>query len=96
MKITLQELSGAFEALKTHLTELGQYEFDLADEHYWSICTQERYDRYEHPTDFSLGRLSEDLAHLKAIANGSEAPIAYGLVWLGVILRRIGESASET
>lgn len=91
MKVTSAELAGALGALLDHLAELGHDEFEVADEYYWDVPKVARYLPYERPEELTLGQLSDDVEHVRAIAAGTEDPVAYALVWLGAVLRKVGE-----
>jgi len=44
---------------------------------------------YEQPTQLDIGQLADDLASLQTLR--TEPTIGYAGVWLGAILREIGE-----
>jgi len=63
----------------------------LAADFYWDVPAEHRYDSYTEPTKLVLGQLSDDWSELQRILSGAADPLPYALVWLGAILRRIGE-----
>jgi hypothetical protein len=46
-------------------------------------------------TTFTLGQLTFDVAELDAMTDGSSTTVAYGLVWLGAVLRAVGTSTAS-
>ncbi len=80
--------------LLDHLENTGQVSFEVESDYYWNIPFQNRYDQYIHPTELTLGQLSDDWSELEAILSGSRDPIGYALVWYASILSRIGENAT--
>jgi hypothetical protein len=91
MNIKIETLEQAFQIILKYLKESGAKSIEVDRDFYWEISEDERYDPYKNPQDFSLGQISSDLEHIQKIANGSEEPIAYSLVWLASILRYLGE-----
>lgn len=91
MKVTIEELCRAATAVFSYLESTNQLEFDIEEDFYWDIPVEHRYDRYDEPATYSVGQLSEDWEHVRGIADGTEEPTGYALVWLAMILRRVGE-----
>ena len=91
MRISGADLRRVTELLLEHLDELGQEEFEIDKDFYWEVPSSGRYDHYDQPSELSVGQLSEDWAELEAMLSGVKEPIGYGLVWLGSILRAVGE-----
>ena len=92
-QVTIQELRATTEALFSHLEKNGVTSVILSEDYYWDVPTASRYDRYQEPAQHTIGQLSDDIAELKRMMNGTRPIIGYGLVWLAAILRRIGETA---
>lgn len=50
----------------------------------------EEIDAYAEPTELTLGSLQEDWEAVNRMADGTDAPVRYGLVWLASILSYVG------
>jgi hypothetical protein len=94
MKVSTDELRRATLALLRHLDESGQKIFDINEDFYWDVPADKRYSPYSEPTGLTLGQLSDEWADVAKMADGSREPVAYGLVWLAAVLRRVGETAT--
>ncbi len=94
MKITTNELRTAALDLLEHLDRMGHAVVEVDDDFYWDVPESARYDRYQQPTQLTLGQLSDDLSEIRRLIDGSKEPLGYGLVWLAAILRRIGETTA--
>ena len=70
----------------------GEHYIDVKMEHYWLIPGKDSYDNYEHPKEFSLGKLSDDWQNLQKVATGEVGVIPYDLVRLAAVLRALGET----
>jgi hypothetical protein len=84
---TLREVS---DQLFRHLEVLGVAEVEISDDYYWDVPDPERYQPYRNPNELVIGQLTEDWDALQALHAGTE-PIAYDLVRLAALLRRVGE-----
>jgi hypothetical protein len=91
MRVTVAEIRSAMERLLSHLEETGQGEFVIEEDFYWSIPANALYDNHDQPSALTVGQLADDWSRLKAIADGSEEPIGYALVWAASVLRIVGE-----
>ncbi len=91
MRVTTKELREATLALLKHLDETGQSEFEIDEDYYWSVPQEDLYDPYKTPSDLTLGQLSHDWDEVRSLAQGTRAPLAYLLVWLAAVMRRVGE-----
>ena len=91
MQVTLEDLRAVTERLYDHLASQGHQELDVPDVHYWSIPREQRVDRYEEPTDLTIGQTSDDWERLRRIRTGESEVVGYALVWLASVLREIGE-----
>jgi len=79
--------------LLQHLEESGQKEFEITEDFYWDVPADKRYEPYEEPKELTVGQLSDDWSEVTHMVNGDRELVAYGLVWLASVLRRIGEKA---
>ena len=93
MHVSTYELRRAAEVLLRHMEESGQSSIRLDDDYYWSVPTDSRFDVYGEPPELGIGRLFEDIEHVRAIVSGKEEPLGYGLVWLSAIFLAAGERA---
>ena len=76
-----------FDHIDATFGEVVEVENDL----YWDIDSAQRDDVYEGPTTFGIGSLIDEYEWLHALTTDDPAPINYQLVWLGALLRAIGE-----
>jgi len=93
MKVSTDELRGAALALLRHLDESGQKEFEIDEDFYWDVPADKRYSPYDEPKELTIGQLSDDWSEVALMTHGSRETVAYGLVWLAAVLRRVGEKA---
>ena len=91
MKVSTEELRRAALALLQHVEQSGQKEFEIAEDFYWDIPAEKRYAPYEEPKELTMGQLSDDWSEVTQMVSGNREPVAYGLVWLAAVLRRVGE-----
>jgi len=93
MKVSTEAMQRAALMLLRHLDESGQKEFEIAEDFYWDVPADKRYDPYSEPTQLTVGQLSDDWTEIERITSGEREPLAYALVWLSSVLRRVGEKA---
>jgi hypothetical protein len=93
MNVSTEELRLAALMLLRHLEESGQKEFEIAEDFYWDVPADKRYGPYEEPKEHTMGQLSDDWSEISQMITGNREPVAYGLVWLAAVLRRVGEKA---
>lgn len=91
MEIDLSELRQIADRLFDHLKQNGHLTVTVEHDYYWDVPKSSRYDAYHPPSDHTLGQLSDDLSELRKITNGNSEPLSYALVWLGSMLRAVGE-----
>ncbi len=91
MEISLSDLEKITEALFVKIKNSGYDRIEIADDYYWNISSESRYDPYKEPEEFTLGQLTDDWNELSKILENSTEPINYAFVWLAAILRKIGE-----
>ncbi len=93
--ITSAELREALEILLRHLEEAGQSEFILSDDYYWTIPAASRYEPDSLAPEPTYGQLTHDHERLEAIRTGDLEPVGLGLVWLGEVLKNIGDRSTR-
>jgi hypothetical protein len=93
-QITVAELKTVANILLSHLERHGIERIEIADDFYWDVPATKRYDQYDEPKQHDVGQLSDDVQELKRLVNGDAPAIGHGLVWLGAVMRRIGETSS--
>lgn len=91
MRIDLDELVRVLGILVQHLKDQQKSFVEVPDDYYWEMNEAQLFDPTRTPSDFSMGQLTEDWQRLSQIASGEAPPIGYALVWLGSILRAIGQ-----
>lgn len=94
MKISTDALLKAMNILSQHLAESGVKEVDLPQVAYWAIPKKYEYDAYTEPAEHTLGSLEDDWSELSKVVENPERAVGYGFVWLGAILRAVGQSVS--
>ncbi len=91
MDIDLEVLEAAFTRLITNLRKSGVDSVNTERDFYWVADQDCRYSPYDDPKKFTLGQLSDDYTEVSKIAAGEADPLPCGLVWLGELLRTVGE-----
>ena len=91
-KVPISSLRATATALLNHLEETVGSEVEISEDYYWDVAVEQRYDKVDDPTKFTVGQLSSDIEEVLRLADGTKEPLNYGLVWLAQVLRRIGES----
>ena len=91
MRIDMDELVRVVGILVQHFKEQQKASVEVAEDYYWEIGEAQLYDPTKDPSDFSMGQLTEDWQRLSQIASGEAPPIGYAFVWLGSVLRAIGQ-----
>ncbi len=89
MKIEIKELKAITLCLLDHLENECE-SIEINEDYYWTIPPTQRYDPYKKPKCDELGQLSTEWKDLQRMKR-ENSNISYGLVWLGEILRNIGE-----
>jgi len=89
--ISTSELRNAVNLLLAHLEEHGVNVVEIADDFYWDVSQDMRYDKYEQPKQLNIGQLSDDINEVKRLVSGDAPAIGFGLVWVSAVLRRVGE-----
>lgn len=87
MKISTEDLRRAAVLLLRHLD--GHREFEVSEDFYWEVPREQRYAPHAEPKELTLGQLTDDWSEISLMLSGEREPVAYGLVWLAAILRRL-------
>jgi hypothetical protein len=90
--VSVQVLRQTAEILLRHLEEVEGPEVRLEKDYFWSVPEEQLYDVYSEPTSFTVGQLSECMSNLEALTEDPERVITYGLVWLGDVIRAVGQA----
>jgi hypothetical protein len=93
--VTVSQLRAVTTLLLKRLDERVQGNIETSADYYWNIDASQKYDKTEVPDDLDVGQLSEDWSSLQELADGKSEPVVYGLVWLGEILKYIGETIGD-
>lgn len=91
MFVKIEMLKAVTKAIFSHLEKLEINGMDVDKDFYWEISSNQKYDPYGQPSDFTLGQLSEDIQEILAIHSGNNSPSGHALVALGTLLRFMGE-----
>jgi len=92
IKVDIELLEQVFPILMRHLREFGDAEVLLDRDYYWSIPADQIYDVEKPPANLDIGQISECLDWLSALADDPERALTYHLVWLGDVLRAVGQA----
>lgn len=92
MEIEAKKLEQLLSILLQHQKELGNTKFTISQDYYWNVPKDDRYDPYTQPSELTLGQLTDDWSRLQNLFDDNEAIVGYSLVWLGNVLRAIGEN----
>ncbi len=91
IRIELDELTRALELILQHVKASQTGPVEIAEDYYWEIDQAQLYDPTNDPSSFSIGQLSDDWTRIEQLLKGEAQPIGYALVWLGNILRAVGQ-----
>lgn len=91
MKIEVDVLEEATNAVFNHLKEQKITHFEINEDFYWDITQEDRYNPYDEPKELTLGQLSYDWLEIQKIASGENETIGFALVWLASLYKIIGE-----
>lgn len=92
MRVEIDQLRTVMNMLLDQLQESHGSSVDLDVDYYWWIDKDDLYDSYDRPTKLTIGQLSEDWEFLNGILAGRTDPLPFAFVWVGTILRAIGET----
>jgi hypothetical protein len=90
--IDVDLLERASAVLIQYLREQAGIEVLLDHDYYWSVPATQLHDIYQAPTDLTIGQISECMEWLGAVVKDPESALAYHLVWLGDVLRAVGQA----
>jgi len=93
--IKLDDLETASKLLFGHLKEKGVLQISIEDDFYWEILPEEKYKMSEKPQNIGAGQLTDDCENIQKLISGKNDPIIYDLVWMGSLLKYIGEKIPE-
>lgn len=91
MKISILQLRAICDLLCSCLEKNRQDIAQLSTEYYWEIPMEYRYDPYQDPKGFTLGKLSDDWAELEKLLGGEYEPFELHLIPLSKIILALGE-----
>ena len=91
MRVPLHTLRRVSAALFDRLEARGYETIDVPHDYYWDIDRTQRYNLEAEPDNLSVGQLTEDWWSLEEMLRDDSLCAAYGLTWLGAVLREIGE-----
>ncbi len=91
LQLDFDDLIRALNVISEHIRQSHPEPLEISEDYYWEIAETQLYDPTQDPSDFSLGQLSEDWHRVSQILSGEAPPIGYALVWLGSLLRVIGQ-----
>ena len=91
IQIGIGELKRILELLADHIRNESGQTLTISEDYYWEVDERQLYNPTQDPDVFNLGQLSDDWQRLSKILHGEDPPIGYALVWLGAVLRAIGQ-----
>lgn len=83
-------LRDSFNALIDHIEVTQGSSIKLESDYFWSIPSTEIYNVRKTPTDLTIGQITESLENLRSQIDDPEGRMAWGLVWLGDVLKAAG------
>ena len=95
MEIDVARLRQITNELLLRLEQSGTRQVELTSDYFWEIPSKLRYDNADEPCEFEMGQLSEELAFVNEMLDGTRPPVTFGLVWVSSLLRYIGEKIIE-
>lgn len=95
MKIDLRVLRRALNECLDHVESLAGSEIEVGDiDFYWNVPREALYEVASLPGELTLGSLEDDWDATVQVANGTNDPIAYHLVWAAALLRAVGDEVA--
>ncbi|MGM1017310.1 MAG: hypothetical protein ACQEW8_07215 [Actinomycetota bacterium] len=91
VKIPVATMRRVAEVLLQHVEQLEGDVVEIENDYFWSVPAETQYDMTQEPRALTIGQLSESLEHVQAFEADSSSVISYGLVWLGDIMRAVGQ-----
>lgn len=95
VEVSVDLLDEATRILLSHLRAVAGSSVSLDQDYYWSIPAESRYNVYTEPSDLTIGQLSECLENLENMTENPSSAISYALVWVGDLLKAVGEAIVE-
>lgn len=89
MKINIDEIQKITSLLLTKLKEQKGNEFELENDFYWDISSDELYKPYNDPKNISMGQLSDDLIEVQRLSQSSSEAIPYDLKRISEIIKAL-------
>ena len=71
LNVPTQTLRVAFDLLMRHVEEVNGSSVLIDKDYYWAIPVNSLYDVYNEPDAFTIGQLTECLAHLEKLRKSS-------------------------
>ena len=88
MKIKISEIETTVSLLLTMLKDSIGEEIALDNDYYWEILSEDMYNPYVEPTNFTLGQLSDDITEIRRLKTTGDA-IGYDLKRISRILNAL-------
>lgn len=92
MDIPLTQLEAVIGRLIKHVRDSGLEHILLNKDYYWNIPSEQLQELGTAPTEFDVGKLSDDWSELQKLLESNRAPHRHHLIWLAAILRAIGDN----
>jgi len=93
--VDISQVRRAVEIAMDELERVVGSETKLEKDFFWAIPLEERFNPYQEPTTMTVGQLSELIEHVSALDADPERVTRQHLIWLGDLLKAIGELASD-
>jgi len=90
--IDVDLLQRASIVLFEHLKEQTGPEVLLDYDYYWSVPSDQLHDVSQEPANLTIGQLTECMEWLLKVVEQPDKALAYHLVWLGDVLKAVGQS----
>lgn len=91
ISVSVETMRRAATVLINHLEEKVGEEVILDQDMFWEIPSDQRFNIYEKPHEFTIGQIEDSFSSIEKLANNPESASSYGLVWLADVLRAVGE-----
>lgn len=91
-EVTTDQLRAAMAALLDHVDVVNGPVVRFEHDYFWSVPADAAYDMKARPAELTIGQLSESIENLEATVGDPERVLAFGLVWLGDVLRAVGHT----
>lgn len=93
VRVPLEVLRRATQVILDQMEDSGVSELTLDKDYFWSIPPDAAYDVYNEPSNLTVGQLTECLDNLKVIVADPSRSTSFALVWLGELMRAVGQGA---